>query len=42
MWVLGQTEDVEEAKELLQINIAGEFSSRTLPQEKMVKGGQPQ
>jgi glutamyl-tRNA(Gln) amidotransferase subunit D len=42
MWVLGQTEDVKEAKELLQINIAGEFSSRTLPQEKIVEGGQPQ
>ena len=42
MWVLGQTEDVKEAKELLQINIAGEFSSRTLPQEKVVEGGQPQ
>jgi glutamyl-tRNA(Gln) amidotransferase subunit D len=42
MWVLGQTEDVEEAKELLKINIAGEFSSRTLPQEKIVEGGQSQ
>jgi glutamyl-tRNA(Gln) amidotransferase subunit D len=42
MWVLGQTEDVEEAKKLLKINIAGEFSSRTLPQEKIVEGEQPQ
>ena len=40
MWVLGQTEDVEEAKELLKTNIAGEFSPRTLPQEKIAEGGQ--
>ena len=40
MWVLGQTEDVEEAKKLLKTNIAGEFSSRTLAQEKIVEGGQ--
>lgn len=30
MWSLGQTKDVNEAKELLQINIAGEISPRTL------------
>ena len=30
MWVLGQTQDVEEAKKLLTTNIAGEFSPRTL------------
>jgi glutamyl-tRNA(Gln) amidotransferase subunit D len=40
MWVLGQTEDVEEAKKLLKTNIAGEFSPRTIPQEKIVEGGQ--
>lgn len=34
MWVLGQTEDTEEAKKLLKTNIAGEFSLRTLA-EKM-------
>jgi glutamyl-tRNA(Gln) amidotransferase subunit D len=34
MWVLGQTEDTEEAKKLLKTNIAGEFSLRTLS-EKM-------
>ena len=34
MWVLGQTEDSEEAKKLLKTNIAGEFSLRTLA-EKM-------
>lgn len=40
MWVLGQTEDVEDAKKLLKTNIAGEFSQRTFPQEKIVEGGQ--
>jgi glutamyl-tRNA(Gln) amidotransferase subunit D len=30
MWVLGQTQDVEEAKKLLTTSIAGEFSPRTL------------
>jgi glutamyl-tRNA(Gln) amidotransferase subunit D len=30
MWALGQTSDVEEAKNLLKTNIAEEFSSRTL------------
>jgi glutamyl-tRNA(Gln) amidotransferase subunit D len=40
MWVLGQTEDVEEAKKLLKNNIAGEYSPRTLPLEKIVEGGQ--
>jgi glutamyl-tRNA(Gln) amidotransferase subunit D len=29
MWILGQTEDTEEAKRLLMTNIANEFSSRT-------------
>jgi glutamyl-tRNA(Gln) amidotransferase subunit D len=40
MWVLGQTDDVEEAKKLLKTNVAGEFSPRTLPQEKIVEGAQ--
>ena len=40
MWVLGQTEDSEEAKKLLKLNIAGEFSPRTLPEEIGVKGGE--
>ncbi|MFW6117599.1 MAG: Glu-tRNA(Gln) amidotransferase subunit GatD [Thermoproteota archaeon] len=31
MWVLGQTQELEEAEELLRRNIAGEFTSRTLP-----------
>jgi glutamyl-tRNA(Gln) amidotransferase subunit D len=39
MWVLGQTSSLEEAKKLLQANVAGEFSPRTLPQELGVKGG---
>jgi glutamyl-tRNA(Gln) amidotransferase subunit D len=30
MWILGQTQDVEEAKKLLTTSIAGEFSPRTL------------
>jgi glutamyl-tRNA(Gln) amidotransferase subunit D len=30
MWVLGQTDNIEEAKELLITNVAGEFSPRTL------------
>ncbi len=38
MWVLGQTSDVEEAKNLLKTNIAGEFSPRTLPQDKIIEG----
>jgi glutamyl-tRNA(Gln) amidotransferase subunit D len=33
MWVLGQTEDNEEAKRLLKTNVAGEFSPRTLADE---------
>lgn len=33
MWVLGQTPDGEEAKDLLRSNIAGEFTSRTLPEK---------
>jgi glutamyl-tRNA(Gln) amidotransferase subunit D len=33
MWVLGQTEDNEEAKRLLKTNVAGELSPRTLANE---------
>jgi glutamyl-tRNA(Gln) amidotransferase subunit D len=40
MWVLGQTQDSEEAKKLLKLNIAGEFSPRTLPEEIGVEGGE--
>jgi glutamyl-tRNA(Gln) amidotransferase subunit D len=40
MWVLGQTSDAEEAKKLLKTNLAGEFSPRTLPQEKTVYGAE--
>ncbi len=40
MWALGQTLDIEEAKRLLKTNVAGEFSPRTLPQDKIVEGGQ--
>ncbi|MCX8150765.1 MAG: Glu-tRNA(Gln) amidotransferase subunit GatD [Candidatus Bathyarchaeota archaeon] len=39
MWVLGQTRDLEEAKKLFKTNIAGEFSPRTLPQERQIKEG---
>jgi len=38
MWVLGQTNDPEEAKKLLKSNIAGEFSPRTLAEEIGVDG----
>jgi len=31
MWVLGQTEDMEEVKQLMQENIAGEISDRRVP-----------
>jgi glutamyl-tRNA(Gln) amidotransferase subunit D len=31
MWIFGQTKDIEEAKNLLKTNIAGELSQRTLP-----------
>jgi glutamyl-tRNA(Gln) amidotransferase subunit D len=40
MWVLGQTQNPEEAKKLLKINLAGEFSPRTLPEEIGVEGGE--
>jgi glutamyl-tRNA(Gln) amidotransferase subunit D len=40
MWVLGQTSNSEEAKKLLKLNIAGEFSPRTLPEETGVSGGE--
>ena len=39
MWALGQTDDPKEAITLLQTNIAGEYSPRTLPQDKIVEGG---
>ena len=40
MWALGQTDDPNEAVKLLKTNIAGEFSPRTLPQDKIVEGAQ--
>jgi glutamyl-tRNA(Gln) amidotransferase subunit D len=40
MWVLGQTQDSEEAKKLLKANIAGEFSPRTLPEAIGGEGGE--
>jgi len=33
MWVLGQTEDGEEAKTMLTTNVAGELSPRTVPEK---------
>ena len=39
MWALGQTTSVDEAKQILKQNIAGEFSQRTLAQETGVIGG---
>jgi glutamyl-tRNA(Gln) amidotransferase subunit D len=38
MWVLGQTSDPKQAAALMQTNIAGEFSPRTFPQDKIVEG----
>jgi glutamyl-tRNA(Gln) amidotransferase subunit D len=32
MWVLGQTKEVDEAQKLLKTNVAGEFSTRSLPE----------
>jgi len=40
MWVLGQTDNMQEAVKLLKTNIAGEFSPRTLPQESIFEGGE--
>ncbi len=40
MWALGQTDNPQEAIALMRTNIAGEYSPRTLPQEKIVEGGQ--
>jgi glutamyl-tRNA(Gln) amidotransferase subunit D len=39
MWALGQTDNPKEAITLLQTNIAGEYSPRTIPQDKIVEGG---
>ena len=39
MWVLGQTSESEEAKQLLTTNIAGEISPRTLTQKNEPIGG---
>jgi len=39
MWALGQTDDPKEAIALLQANVAGEYTPRTLPQDKIVEGG---
>jgi glutamyl-tRNA(Gln) amidotransferase subunit D len=33
MWIFGQTQNLREAEQLLKTNIAGEFSSRTLPEK---------
>ena len=38
MWVLGQTNQIEAAKNLLKTNISGEFSPRTLPAEIYKQG----
>ena len=37
MWVLGQTDDAEEAKKLLKTNIAGEFSPERFRKTKSLK-----
>jgi glutamyl-tRNA(Gln) amidotransferase subunit D len=38
MWGLGQTDNPLEAAKLLKTNVAGEFSPRTLPQDKIIEG----
>ena len=38
MWSLGQADSIHEAVELLKTNVAGEFSPRTLPQDKILEG----
>ncbi len=40
MWALGQTDKPEEAIALLKANVAGEYSPRTVPQDKIVEGAQ--
>ncbi len=42
MWALGQTDNPKAAIELLKTNVAGEFSPRTLPQDKIAEGAQTQ
>jgi len=37
MWALGQSSDQKEVTALLKTNIAGEYSSRTLPQEEKLQ-----
>jgi glutamyl-tRNA(Gln) amidotransferase subunit D len=39
MWALGQTDNPKEAIALLQANVAGEYTARTLPQDKIIEGG---
>jgi glutamyl-tRNA(Gln) amidotransferase subunit D len=39
MWALAQTNDLQQAKELFQTNIAQEYSPRTLPQENQISEG---
>ncbi|MDR2707972.1 MAG: Glu-tRNA(Gln) amidotransferase subunit GatD [Nitrososphaerota archaeon] len=40
MWALGQSSNLEEVKQLLITNIAGEFTPCTLPQDKIIYGAQ--
>jgi len=40
MWVLEQTNNTEEAIKLFKANIAGEYSPRTIPQDRIFEGGQ--
>ena len=40
MWVLGQTQKIKKAKEMLKTNISGEYSARTLPTEIYKQGKQ--
>jgi len=40
MWVLGQTQQIKKAKEMLKTNISAEYSARTLPTEIYKQGKQ--
>ncbi|MCL4429547.1 MAG: Glu-tRNA(Gln) amidotransferase subunit GatD [Chloroflexi bacterium] len=42
MWALGQTDKPNEAIKLLKTNIAGEYSPRTLPQDRIFEGEKAQ
>jgi hypothetical protein len=42
MWILGQTEDIDEAKKLLTTNLVHEISERSIEQSDSPDTKQPQ